>query len=346
MKKVLTLILVLVLCLSLCTALAESKEKVVIGFALNQSDASMNLQREAFIKAVEDFNATNETYEIEYHITNADADVQKMIDDVNSLIELGCQAICMHSVDTEGCKPAIDACNEAGVYIVEARGMEYDGIDLRFNPNDEAAIAAAGVVWFDDNIMNNEDTVLKIGAIYGLATQTAQLIRVDQVISTLQEKYGEDRVIVVDKAFCDWDTQKGMEIMENWLQKYPIEEMNTIICASGSGTVGAVQAIVGFGGEELCKEYLIQTTDANADVCYYVNNGDIDMTIGLSPVQCGKITVEVLVQAVTGVPGKNNFDLSSGKLYLGAETGGIVCIDQTNIASWYDADANEVTYPE
>lgn len=346
MKKVLALVLALVLCLAFTGAMAEGKEKLVIGFAINESDSSMNLQREYFIKACEDFNASSEKYEIEYHITSAEADVQKQLDDVNTLIEMGCKAICMHSVDTEGCKAAVDACNAAGVYMVEARGMDYDGIDLRFNPNDEAAIAAAGVAWFDENVMNNPDTVLKIGAIYGLATQTAQLVRVDKVISTLQEKYGEDRVILVDKAYCDWDTQKGMEIMENWLQKYSLDEMNCILNASGSGMVGAVQAIVGFGGEELCDKYLLQTTDANADVCYYVNNGMIDMTIGLSPVQCGKITAEVLVQALTGEPGVNNFDLSSGKLYLGAETGGIVCIDSTNIAEWYDADANEVTYPE
>ena len=136
MKKVLALILSLILCLSLGAAFAEGKEKIVIGFALNESDSSMNLQREYFIKACDDFNATSDKYEVEYHITNAEANVQKMVDDVNSLIELGCQAICMHSVDTEGCKPAVDACNAAGVYMVEARGMVYDGIDLVFNPND------------------------------------------------------------------------------------------------------------------------------------------------------------------------------------------------------------------
>jgi ABC-type sugar transport system substrate-binding protein len=347
-KRILALLLVMVLSLSMViSANAESaKKKILIGFAINESDESMNTQQIGFKKYVEAFNASNKEYQVEYFITNAENDVQKQIDDVNSLIELGCQAICLHSVDTKGLTVAVDACNAAGVYLMEARGMRYPGINLRFDANDEYAIADSAFKWFEKNVMNDPSIVLKIGAVYGLATQTQQLIRVDQLIKLLKDAYGEERVIVVDSAYCDWDTQKSMEIMENWLQKYSLDEMNCLMNASGAGMVGAAQAILGFGGKELLDKYITQTTDANSDVLYHVYKGNIDITVGLNPVSGGSITAEVLIQAVSGVQGPHTFDISSGELLLGADAGGIVNIDATNVAAWFDPVTNTVIYPK
>jgi hypothetical protein len=70
------------------------------------------------------------------------------------------------------------------------------------------------------------------------------------------------------------------------------------------------------------------------------------MTVGLNPLRAGKISAEVLIQALTGQPGPHNFDLSSGKLTLGLESGGINSITKAEVDSWYDSASNTVKYPE
>jgi len=70
-----------------------------------------------------------------------------------------------------------------GIFIEYMYSFNYnlDGsalliLRLSSDDKDEAAIAAAGVVWFDENVMNDENAVLKIGAIYGLVQLIASLV--------------------------------------------------------------------------------------------------------------------------------------------------------------------------
>lgn len=325
----------------------SGKTVVKIGLAQNQSDTSMNAQKVAFEAYCDKFNETNDEFEVKYYVVNAESDVQKQIDDVNSLIELGCSAISLHSVDTEGLKVAIDACKTAGVYTIEARGMDYDAIDLKYNACDENQIGETSFEWISKNIMDPDDSkVLKIGVIYGAASMTEQMKRVDKLVELLKDNYGEDRVMVVDSQYCEWDAQKSMEITENWLQRFTFNEMNCIFNAYGDGLCADIQAIINYAGEDAAKEYLLCTTDANQNTCYYLNEGYIDMSVGLNNKGSGNIQAELLIQQATGVVGPHNYDLSKGSLVLGVESGAIVPVTKETVLDWYNPETGEITEPE
>lgn len=321
MKKVLALILALVLALSCMAAFAE-EETILLGFASNASDENMNKQADEFCKYAEEWNAAGNTPKVETAVTVAEASVDKQLSDVDALIEMGCDVIYLNAVDLEGLVPAVDACNAAGVKIMETRGMTYEGIDVFLNGADEIMMAEMAFEWYDKLLTENPDLTLKMGLIYGLAAQSAQLIRVDHCVEMLQEKYG-DRIEVLASMPCDWDAQKAMECMENWYQRFA-GEMNCIIAAGAMMACGAAQALI--GAAEDMNNWIITTTDATADVLYAINEGQVDMTVGIDAGAQGRICCDLAIKVATGEFTDKNFSIGGSIL---------ASIDPSNIADWY-----------
>jgi ABC-type sugar transport system substrate-binding protein len=151
---------------------------------------------------------------------------------------------------------------------------------------------------------------------------TAQHVRVDRCVELLQENYA-DRITVLDKQYCDWDTQKGMECMENWFQKYG-NDMNCLIGAGAMMAVGASQALVAAG--QNMDDWLITSYDATDDVLYAINHGENDMTVGIDASEIGKQAADVARRIATGEFKEKLYECNADIL---------ATIDTTNIADWY-----------
>lgn len=303
---------------------AAADDGILIGFASNANDENMNVQMETFRQFCEDWNAAGKTPKVEAMITVADSSVEKQIADVESLIQAGCKAIYLHSVDLEGLKPAVDACNAAGVKVLEARGMEYPGKIVNYIGANEWMMAEMAFDWYKVRMDANPDMKLKMGLIYGLASMTMQLVRVDYLVELLQKEYGEERVQVVETMPCDWDSQKAMECMENWYQKHGNEGMNCVVAAGAQMVMGAAQALVAAGVDN--DDWLVTTTDATQDVLYGINQGVCDMTVGIRAEMDGPAAAEVCVGLATGT-------FTADKFEIGPKI--LATIDSTNIDEWY-----------
>ena len=305
---------------------AAGGDKIIIGFSSNANDENMNIQMESFKQFVADYNAAGNQPQVEAHITVADSSVEKQISDVESLIELGCQAIYLHSVDVEGILPAIDACEAAGVQVLEARNATHDWL-VKYVGADEWMMAEMAFSWYKERMDADPEMVLKMGLLYGLASQTQQLVRVDHLVTLLQEEYGEERVQVVDSMPCDWDAQKAMECMENWLQKYSDGEMNCIVAAGAMMSMGAAQAVSASGAN--MDDWLFTTTDATSDVLYGIKQGIADMTVGIRADMDGPAAAELCIKMVKG-------EFTDKEFHIGPDI--LAIIDETNIDEWYKGE--------
>ena len=321
MKKVLALFLTLTLLLTGIPAAFAEEETVVIGYSSNASDENEISKMDAFRQFVEDWNAAGNTPKLEAAVTVAESSVEKQIADVETLLEMGCKAIALSSVDLEGLKSSVDLCLSRGVPVIECRGMDHEGI-ITFNLCDEVTMAEMAFSWYEELMDANPDLVLNMGLIYGLASQTAQLVRVDHLVELLQEKY-PDRVEVLASQPCDWDAQKAMECMENWLQRFA-GEMNCVVAAGAMMECGAAQAIIG-AGEDL-DNWVLTTTDSTADVLYAIHEGQVDMTVGIDPVLQGEICCDLCIKIATG-------EFTDSEYAIGSVL--LTSIDSTNIDEWY-----------
>jgi len=305
------------------SAVASSDaETITLGFASNISDENQNELVASFQRYCEEWNAAGKTPKLETAVTVAESSVDKQIADVESLIQMKCSAIVLHSVDLEGLKPAVDACAAAGIPAIECRGMEYDKVSVNFNYCDEAMMAQMAFDWYKKQLDADPELVLNMGLIYGMASQSQQLVRVDHLIELLKAEY-PDRVNVLASQPCDWDTQKAMECMENWLQRFD-GQMNCIVAAGAMMGVGAANSIVAAGGS--MDDWLITTTDATSDVLYSINAGVVDMTVGIDVTATGLLTGETARKLVMG-------EIQPGPMDVGGDI--LVPIDSSNIADWY-----------
>lgn len=321
MKKVLALFLTLTLLLTGIPAAFAEEETVVIGYSSNASDENEISKMDAFRQFVEDWNAAGNTPKLEAAVTVAESSVEKQIADVETLLEMGCKAIALSSVDLEGLKSSVDLCLSRGVPVIECRGMDHEGI-ITFNLCDEVTMAEMAFSWYEELMDANPDLVLNMGLIYGLASQTAQLVRVDHLVELLQEKY-PDRVNVLASQPCDWDTQKAMECMENWLQRFG-GEMNCVVAAGAMEACGAVQAVIGSGGD--LNDWIFTTTDATADVLYAINEDQVDMTVGIDAYKGGYMMAEATKDAALG-------ELEGNYVECGEDV--LAIITPENIGEWH-----------
>lgn len=303
------------------TVFAES-EKIVIGYSSNQSDENENSKMEAFRDYVDEWNEAGNTPELEAVVTVAEASIEKQMGDVETMVEMGAKGIALSSVDPEGMKSTAQSLLDKDIAVVEMRGMDLDGI-ITFNLCDEETMAEMAYEWYKEVMDADSELVLNMGLIYGQASQTTERIRVDHLVELLQENY-PDRVNVVAEQYCDWDTQKAMECMENWLQSYPDGEMNCIVAAGAMMACGASNAIIGAG--KTADDYIITTTDATSDVLYAINEGNVDMTVGIDAYQGGYLMAQVTAEAAMGEFQDDYFECGTDVLNT---------IDSTNIADWY-----------
>lgn len=321
MKKLLALVLALIMvmcCLS--TAFAED-EVVTLAYSSNASDENEISKMDAFQDFVDEWNEAGKTPKLEAAITVAETSVEKQISDVETLLEMGADVLALSSVDPEGLKSVVDVCIAKGVPVMEMRGMQHDDIVV-YNLCDEATMGMMAFEWYDKLLTENPDLVLNMGLIYGLASQSAQLIRVDTLVALLKEKY-PDRVNVLADMPCDWDTQKAMECMENWLQRFD-GEMNCVVAAGAMMACGACNAVVAAGGS--MDDWIFTTTDATADVLYSINEGQVDMTVGIDAYRGGYIMAELAAKMALGEFEGDYFEAGSDVLAI---------IDSSNIADWY-----------
>lgn len=296
--------------------------KVVIGYASNAADENENSKMQAFRDFVDDWNKEGKSPELEAVVTVADSSIEKQVGDVETMVAMGAKGIALSSVDPEGLLTTAQMCLDKNIDIIEMRGMTLDGI-ITFNLCDETTMAEMAFNWYVEKMEADPELVLNMGLIYGLASQTAQHVRVNHLVDLLKEKY-PDRVNVVAEQYCDWDTQKAMECMENWLQSFPAGQMNCVVAAGAMMACGAANAITGAGGSP--DDWLITTTDATADVLYAINEGQVDMTVGIDAYRGGYLMAQVTAEAALEEFEGNYFDCGTDVL---------ATIDSANIADWY-----------
>lgn len=319
MKKLFALLLVMCLFVSLGSVAFAEEETWLFGYANHNSDENSLKQMEAFCNAAEEWNAAGNTPTIEVTTTTAESDLQRQLADIDTMLAMGADGIVIQGVDPAGIVPAVQSCLDQGVRVIEVRGANIDGI-VNLKIGDETIMGETMYNYLAEQLDADPELVLNIGLIYGNASQTAQLVRVDSCVDLLEENYG-DRINVLASQPCDWDTEKAQACMENWLQQYQ-GTMNCIISAAGMMACGACNAVIGAG--ESMDDWYFVTVDATADALYSIKQGQVDMTVGIDVVEAGIHIFEYMVDYMNG-------EVEPGIYYDNP----MVPIDSSNIDEWY-----------
>lgn len=247
MKRLLAMVLAGVMTVGMGTTCYASEKKTIdIAWCDDTRDSTRSLMLEACEKRIEEINAEREDVELVLTYYDAQASVDTQISNVETAALKQPDVFIFSCVDSQGSIPCLQIMKESGAKIIDIRDMGSDIPDVVFYGTDEETYKAATQDWIRTYLEENPDETLKAGLIYGKASQTLQLIRCDLMKELAEEM--PDRIEIIAEAYGDWDTQKAMSIMEDWIQTYP--DMNFVCAANDIMALGASNALVSAGKKE------------------------------------------------------------------------------------------------
>lgn len=292
MKKILAILLVLVLALGMFTACGGGADNeapadtVTIGFAqCNLNDTFQTYVVDA---------ATAKAKELGYKIDVQDAqeDVVKQQDQVNTMIEQGYDAIMVVPVDTAAMGPITDAVTAAGIPLIYVNrnpfGTEQPPEGVYYVGSQEIV---AGKLQ-GEFLVEKMGTKGGVGILMGILSNEGAVKRTEGNEEILSQ-YPDIKILA--KEAGDWQYDKGMAITENWLTAYG-DELTAVLANNDGMAIGALQALEAAGRDDV----IVCGVDAIPDAVNLVAEGKLDATVLQDAKGQGAGGVDVAAKAIAG----------------------------------------------
>jgi len=266
MKKALALILALTLSLGVfvgsASAQAETREYNFV-FIVKSMQFSFML---SMIEGAEAAAALVPNIKIKCIGPETPYSVEEQIQLVEQAITTGADAVIITPADSTGIIPAVEKCNAAGIPIATPNTKAYGGNVLTWVGVDNYqvgyqlghALAKA---------LNGEGKVVLIEGTSGNSTSTE---RVEGYKNAFSEYAG---IELLDSQPADYNREKGMTVMENFLQRYP--EIDGVASVNKDMTMGALEACKAAGRLE---EMIHVTFDVDQDCLDAIEAGEVLIT--------------------------------------------------------------------
>ncbi len=181
-------------------------------------------------KAIKDWQAKDK--DVQFFLVTAD-NPQKQVNDVEDLMTKGIQALVILAHDSATLTPVVKRAHEKGIYVVSVdRGLTEPVQDV-YLAGDNPGFGAVCAEWLGKALGGKGDIVVLEGIPTVINTE-----RVEGFKSVMAKKYPGIRILDSQPAY--WDTQKGLQIMENYLQKY--KKLDAVWAGDDDVLLGVLQA--------------------------------------------------------------------------------------------------------
>lgn len=231
-------------------------------------------------------------YNIDVTLTNADGDIAKLIDDVDSLIAMEPDMIyIMNSVGESGIIPAIDACVAAnipvGIGVALADEANYTYLYEGFS---QYACGQMQAEYMES--IYDESATYNVACIGGDAGNVAGQERVAGFKENFVDVH--DNVNVVIEGEGNWKTDDAQKLAEDWLIAHP--EINVISCVNDDEAQGVINACKAAGREDV----IILGIDASDVGRGNVDSGDQDVTVAIDFFGVASACAQAMVDCALG----------------------------------------------
>lgn len=293
MKKILAILLVLVLALGMLTACGGEKEEAPAGDAAKTIGFAQCNLNDTFQTYVVDA-ATAKAKELGYKLDVQDAqeDVVKQQDQVNTMIEQGYDAIMVVPVDTSAMGPITDAVTAAGIPLIYVNrnpfGTEQPPEGVYYVGSQEIVAGQLQGEYLIEKMGEKGG----VGILMGILSNEGAVKRTEGNESVLS-KYPDVKILA--KEAGDWQSDKGMSITENWLTAHG-KNLTAILANNDNMAIGAMQALEAAGRDDV----IVMGVDAIPDAVNLVKEGKLDATVLQDAKGQGGSGVEVAGKAISG----------------------------------------------
>jgi len=297
MKKLLTVLLavMMLMCLASCGQKqqeeggAEEETKVIVGYSLNSMDATMKTMADYF-------EAEAKARGWEPVLLNANGDVSKELENMESLMNMGANAVVIMGCDTDGSAAAINEVSAAGIPVVIA-GRPLNATDYyTFVTGDHKDAGKAQAAYLNSLLAENSDLTLNIAFIYGQSGSSSVAQRYEGFEEAGLNGEYKDRYNLVASQYAEFDTQKAYDITTDMLTTYP--EINCFVTQSDEQASGIINAIK---AKNLpVEDFIIVSIDCSTTGQTYLASGELDATVLMAMKQLAISSADYVQKALDG----------------------------------------------
>ena len=189
-------------------------------------------------RAEKDWEARDKSVQIELKFSGT---VNQQVSDIEDLMVKKVDALVVFPHDTS-VTSIVEKAFDAGIYVVVLdRGVSKEGIYDIYITNDDEAYTRKGMEWLAKQMGYKGNLLLISGVPSPIDT-----IRTD-TIKEVCKKYPNIKVLDVQPG--DWNKQKSLSVMENYLQKY--KQIDAVYTADDDMMLGAMQAYKESGRKDI-----------------------------------------------------------------------------------------------
>jgi ribose transport system substrate-binding protein len=210
---------------------------------------------------------------------------QEQVDIFDNVIQMKVDGIAMNPCDLSSMVKPIEKAMNAGIPTVTVSTDVPDSKRITHSGVDDT-LWAYNVAKYLFEKMNGKGNVV---IMEGTAGHYIGQLRVAGFKKALAEF---PNIKLLDLQPADWNREKGMAMMENFLQKYPKGQLQGVICGNDEEAIGAIEAIQAAGRE---KEMLVTGIDGNQDAANAIKAGRMLATSWDCPWCKGYNAIKVLV---------------------------------------------------
>jgi ribose transport system substrate-binding protein len=218
--------------------------------------------------AIKDINAKDKN--VTFTLTLADTP-QKQVSDVEDLMAKGVQALVVLAYDSSTLTPTIKKAKEKGIYIVSVdRGLTEPVQDV-YIAGDNPGLGKVSAEYMGPAMNGKGSMVVLEGIPCEINTQRVQAFN-----DVMKAKF--PGIKILDSQPANWSTDKGYEVMQNYLQKYP--QIDAVWAQDDDILIGVLKAykesgrkdiklmIGGAGSKQMVKAVMDGDPMITADVTY------------------------------------------------------------------------------
>jgi len=243
-------------------------EKIKIGVSIPSADHGWTGGIVWYAQqAIQDWQAKDP--DIEFFLVTADGPA-KQVGDVEDLMVKGIDALVILAHDSAPLTPIVAEAYDEGIFIVSVdRGLTKP-VENVYVAGDNPGMGRVSGQWMAE-ALNGKGKIVVLEGIPCVINSE----RVDAFNEVIAQYPG---IEILDSQPANWSTQKGLEIMENYLQKY--NEIDAVWAQDDDVLKGVLQAykesgrddiklfLGGAGSKEMIKKVLDNDSLVKADVTY------------------------------------------------------------------------------
>lgn len=259
----------------------EDDGKIVIGVSM------LNLGNEFIVQIKEGMEAKAEELGVELLVNDAQKSADKQLQQIDTFIAQGVDAIIVNPVETEASSPAVEKAKQAGIPVINVNGVTTAEPDVFVGSRDEES-AEIAIEFIADQLGGKGNFVM----MHGHPGQAAEIKRTDGAKAAL-ENYPDLKLIAEQTA--NWSRDEALTLMQNWLLAYE-GQIDAVFAQNDEMGMGALQALESAGKTDIT----LISIDAIADALQAVKDGRLNATVFQNAVGQGGGSIEAAVKLVKG----------------------------------------------